>query len=135
MSFMVTRKVAIDVIRAYRKAWIDKDSEAIIKIFTKNGRYHEYVLKKPYKGHNEIKKYWEDKVVATQRNIRFKLLNLYIQKNVAVAESDIRFDDTKRNIGIHMKELMILEFKGNKISYLREYWSSEHLRNGKVIPK
>ena len=132
---MVTRKVALEVIRKYKQAWIDRDPKAIIKIFTENGRYYEYVMKKPYIGRNRIKKYWEEKVVATQRNIRFKLLNLYIQGNVAVAESDVRFNDIGRNIEIHMKELIILEFKGNEISYLRGYWSSEHIRNGKVIPK
>ena len=38
-------------------------------------------------------------------------------------------------ITIHMRVIMIMEIKGSKISNLREYWSSEHIKNKKIIPK
>lgn len=135
VDYVVERKVALQIIEKYKEAWVKKDPEAILKIFTKNGRYHEYVLKKPFIGHKEIRKYWEEKVVATQKSIKFRLLNLYIEEDVAIAECEASFYDIKRKIKIHMKLLMILQIKGGKISYLREYWSSEHLINGKIVDK
>jgi hypothetical protein len=123
---MLKRKTALEIVRRYGDAWINKDPEAIVSLFTNNGRYHEYVLKKPYLGHSGIRKYWERNVVKNQFNIKFRLLKLYIAEQTAIAECDASFYEKRRRINIHMKLLLILEIKGNKISYLREYWSSEH---------
>jgi ketosteroid isomerase-like protein len=83
---MVERKIVMGLIKKYEDAWVKRDLDAIIKIFTKNGTYHERVLYLSFVGHSEIKKYWMDKVVVEQEDIRFKLLNLYIQGNTAIAE-------------------------------------------------
>lgn len=125
---MLRRGTALDIIRKYGKAWENKDPEAVLKIFTRNGRYHEYVLKKPYAGHSGIRSYWQRNVVENQFNIRFRLLKLYTAGNTAIAECDARFYEKRRRIKIHMRLLLILEMSGKKISYLREYWSSEHSR-------
>lgn len=126
---MVSRKVVLKTIEKYKNAWITRDPESILEIFTKNGKYHERVLKKPFVGHSQIRKYWKDKVVAEQKNIKFVLLNLYIEGDTAIAEWEANFYDMVYRDNVHMKEVAILEFKGNKISSLREYWSSEHQNN------
>ena len=125
---MVERKTVIKLIKKYEEAWVNRDAEAILEVFTKNARYHERVLKKPFLGHYGIRKYWQDKVVGEQEKIRFKLLNLYIEKNTAIAEWEARFYDKKRKVKVHMKEVAILKLKGDKIASLREYWSSEHVK-------
>ncbi len=112
-----------------------RDPEILLSIFTKNGRYHEHAFNKPFVGHKEIRKYWEDNVVANQKDIKFRLLNLYIERNVVIAECESSFYDLRRKFTIHMRLLMLLEIKGNKISYLREYWESEHLIDGRVVAK
>lgn len=123
---MVDKKVVEKVIGDYASAWINRDPEAIIKIFTKDGEYHERVLGKPFIGHNEIKQYWKDKVIGEQEDIKFKLLALYIDGDTAIAEWEATFHDCKMKYDTHMKEVAVLEFKGDKIKSLREYWSSEH---------
>lgn len=125
---MVERKVVLGLIRKYKEAWIKRDPEAIIKIFTKDAIYHERVLKKPHVGSLAIKKYWSDKVIREQKNIRFKLLNLYIDGNIAVAEWEANSYDIKDKDNVHMKEVAILKIKGNKIASLHEYWSSIHTK-------
>lgn len=125
---MVSRKLVKSLIKEYEKAWITRNPEAIASIFTKNGIYHERVLEKPFVGSNQIKKYWVDKVIGEQKNIRFKLLNFYIQDDTAIEEWEARFHNTKKNAEIHMKEVAILKIKGNKIAALREYWASETLK-------
>ena len=122
---MVSKKIVRQLIEKYKKAWVEQNPADIVKIFAKNGIYHEKVLEKPFVGHAQIKKYWKDKVVGEQKNIRFRLLNLFVDGNVAIAEWEARFYDKKRKTNIHMKEIAILKIRNNKISSLREYWSSE----------
>ena len=121
---MVTRKTVIGIINKYKNAWVNRDPEAIVKIFSKNGKYQERVLKRPLIGHSKIKRYWQDKVVGEQKDIKFKLLHLYISGSTAIAEWDARFYDKKNRDNVHIREIAVLEIKGHKISSLREYWSS-----------
>jgi len=124
---MLTKKQVLKVIKLYSEAWIKKDSEKILEVFTPDAVYQEWAFEKPHVGHKEIKKYWKSKVVDEQRDIEFKLLDLFIDtaRNTAIAEWEARFfinNAPKKN---HMKEVAILEFKGNKIKRLREYWANK----------
>jgi ketosteroid isomerase-like protein len=119
----------LEIIEKYENAWTERNPEAIIKIFKKNGIYHERVLEKPFVGHSQIKKYWKDKVIGEQENIKFKLLHLYIDGDTAIAEWEVKFYDKIDKNKVHMKEIAVLNIKGNKIQSLREYWSSKHVKN------
>lgn len=132
---MLDRKTALQIVRKYGNAWVRRDTKEILRIFAKNGVYHEYVLKKPFVGHSEIREYWEGRIRSNQRNIHFKPMKIYIERNTIVAECDAGFDDVKRGIRIRMKLLLLLKIKEGKIANLREYWSSEHLLNNEVIDK
>ena len=124
---MNTKASVRATIGKYAEAWKNRDPEAIIRIFAKNGRYHERVLDKPFIGHKAIKQYWTDKVVGEQTRIRFKLHNLYLDGNTAIAEWEARFYDKKKRYSTHMKEIAVLELAPDgKIRSLREYWTSEH---------
>lgn len=122
---MLDRETVLNVIKIYKESWENQDSVKILSIFTNDARYHERVLKKPYNGHAEIKKYWETKVVEEQSNIKFELLNLYIDGSTVIAEWDAKFNNLKKGTRVHMIEVAILEFAGDKIQSLREYWVSE----------
>ncbi len=124
---MITKKLAEKILETYKEAWIKQDTNKILSIFHKDGIYHERVLKKPFIGHKEIANYWKTKVVLEQSKIEFKLLNYYISKNTLIAEWDATFNSNIEKSGIHIKEVAIIEIKGNKIQSLREYWQSERI--------
>ncbi|MDA3856140.1 MAG: nuclear transport factor 2 family protein [Candidatus Woesearchaeota archaeon] len=124
---MVEKKVVLDLIEIYKKAWITQDPEMIITIFHENCEYGEYLLKGAYKGHQEIKDYWQRKVVEEQSEIKFNLLNLYIDGDTAIAEWDSTFFSNIEKKTIHIVEVAILEILDGKIKRLREYWHSERL--------
>lgn len=125
---MVTRRTVMKLLKKYGDAWANKDPDAILEVFTRNAKYYERVFENPFSGHSGIKKYWIDKVVGEQENISFKLLSVYMAGNTAIAEWEAKFHDKKRDIGIHMKEVAILEFRNDRISSFREYWDSEHTK-------
>ena len=117
--------------KKYGKSWEKKDSNLILECFTKNGIYQESPLAKPYKGHKEIKKFWEETVVRDTKNIKFKLGKCYLSNDckTGFAEWECKNDhkwkcDGKWRKG-HMVGIMILNMKYGKISFLNEYWNFE----------
>jgi hypothetical protein len=124
---MINKNIAENILKIYGEAWVEQDINKILSIFHKDGLYHERVLKKPFIGHKEIAQYWKEKVVEEQSKIQFKILNYYISENTVIAEWEATFYSNIEHAHIHMKEVAILEIKGNKIQSLREYWQSEKL--------
>jgi len=115
------------VLKVYEDAWVNQDPEKILTIFTKDATYHERAFEKPFVGHAQIKQYWQSKVVEEQSEIKFKLLHFWIDGNTVLAEWDASFYSNIEKARIHIIEIAILEFKGDKIKSLREYWHSKRL--------
>jgi ketosteroid isomerase-like protein len=122
-----------EVVDTYLRAWMDQDPDLIVTIFTENATYHERVLQEPIRTLAGVRNYWQSKVVEGQANIRAELLNLYLVDNAspktAVAEWEAQFDDVVEGCRKRMREVAILEFEGEKIASLREYWASERLEH------
>ena len=119
---MLNRKIAKGILKKYEGAWVHQDVNMILSIFAKNWVYHEKVFEKPFRGHKEISKYWENNICNDQSNIKFRLLNFFICGNTIIAEWEAKFHSNKVNSLIRIREAAILEIRGQKIKSLREYW-------------
>ncbi|MGH3524517.1 MAG: nuclear transport factor 2 family protein [Mycobacterium sp.] len=115
------------VIDIYLRAWVTQDPDLIITIFTPAATYYERVFQDPIRNHDGIREYWRTKVVSEQANIQAELLNLYVDGSTAIAEWEARFDDVVAGHRKRMREVALLEFDGDRIASLREYWVSERL--------
>ena len=122
---MINKEQVVSILNRYQDAWEKQDVDILTDIFCENGIYHENAFEAPYIGLDEIRGYWISKVVKQQENIRFKLLNMYLEGAVAIAEWEAWFFDKEEKKNQHIKEVAIIEFKDNKIYSLREYWASE----------
>jgi ketosteroid isomerase-like protein len=120
---------AAATVQTYLKAWNEQDPDLIVTIFTDDATYHERVLQEPIRTLAGIRQYWETKVVAEQANIDARLLNLYLADDgtTAIAEWEATFDDLVKGHRKRMREVAILEFRGELIASLREYWASEDI--------
>jgi len=114
-----------ELIDTYIRAWTTQDPDLILNIFTRAATYHERVLEQPIRGHAGIREYWQTKVVQEQANIQAELLSLYLDGTTAIAEWEARFDDLIKGHRKRIREVAILEFDGDRIAGLREYWVSE----------
>lgn len=116
-------------IDTYLKAWNEQDPGLIVTIFTDDATYHERVLQEPIRTLAGIRDYWQTKVVTEQANIDARLLNVYHADDgtTAIAEWEATFDDLVKGHRKRMREVAILEFRGDLIASLREYWASENL--------
>ncbi|MVU77111.1 nuclear transport factor 2 family protein [Nocardia sp. ET3-3] len=122
---MLTEDTARRVIDTYFRAWETQDPALIVTIFTENATYAERAFEEPHRGRTGIAAYWKDKVVGDESDIRCRLLSLYLDGQTAIAEWEAEFAD----LGVRklMREVAILEFDGDKIASLREYWQTKNL--------
>ena len=121
----LTRQDAHEVIATYIKAWESQDPDLIVTIFTPDATYHERVLQDPIPDRESIRRYWQDKVVTAQANIKCELLSLYLDGETVIAEWEAEFDDLAEGVRKRMREIAVLVFEGRLIASLREYWASE----------
>lgn len=130
----LTREQARAVLDTYIQAWETQDPDLIVTIFTASATYHERVLQDPIPDRDAIRRYWQEKVVRSQANIKCELLNLYLDGTTVIAEWQAEFDDLAQNVRKRMREIAVLTFEGTLVSSLREYWSSERIGPVSAIP-
>lgn len=123
----LTKQDVRDVLDVYIRAWETQDPDLIVTIFTATATYHERVLEAPIPNRAAIRRYWETKVAEEQANIKCELLNVYLDGATAVAEWEAEFDDVVQGVRKRMREIAVLDFDGQQIAALREYWSSERV--------
>jgi ketosteroid isomerase-like protein len=123
----ISRHEARTAIETYIRAWEGQDPDLIVTIFAPTATYHERVLQDPIPDRNAIREYWQSKVVESQRDIRVKLLNMYIDGDTVIAEWEAEFDDLTQGMRKRMREIAVLTFGGGLITSLREYWASEQI--------
>lgn len=113
------------VMKRYGKAWEKKDINLILDCFTKNGIYQESPLAKPYRGHKAIAKFWEEIVVKNTEGIKFKTGKCYVSRDEKIGFAEWKCKNLYEGVRGKMVGIMILKMKGNKITYLNEYWNTE----------
>lgn len=111
--------------KKYGKAWETQDSQLILDCFTKNGVYQESPLAKPYRGHKAIKKFWEKEICKNTKKILFKLKKCFVSKDNKTGFCEWECQNIYRGKMHFMVGIAILTMKGNKISYLNEYWNTK----------
>ena len=117
----MTKERALELINIYGKAWEGRDAAMILTVFTPEATYFD-PREGMQKGHAGIKAYWESKVIGSQKDIHFTLLNVWVDKETVIAEWNAKFVDTARNLFIDMTEVGIFGTEGELFSSLREYY-------------
>ena len=115
-----------EVMKKYGKAWENQDTELILDCFTKKGIYQESPLAKPYRGHKEIKKFWDNVVVKDTANITFRLGKCYVSEDRKTGFAEWECKNIYKKKKNYMVGIMILKMKGDKIDYLNEYWNQDN---------
>ncbi|MDP3729718.1 MAG: nuclear transport factor 2 family protein [bacterium] len=119
----MTKNEALKLLTIYGKAWVTRDPDLIITIFTEDANYND-----PHEpeniGREAIRIYWKNKVIGEQTDITFDLKNVWVDGDVVIAEWRATFKDIKRNLHINLKEIAVFTVKDGKFSSLREYYKS-----------
>ena len=68
---------ATKLLEVYGRAWVTRDPELIVTIFTEEATYND--PKEPENiGRDAIKNYWQYKVVGEQEDVTFDLKNVWV---------------------------------------------------------
>lgn len=119
----MTKEEATRLIEIYGRAWETRDPELIVTIFTEDATYND--PREPENvGIEAIRKYWQTKVIGEQDDIKFKLINIWIDGETVIAEWHATFIKTKENVFVDMTEVAIFGTRDGKFSSLREYYKS-----------
>lgn len=110
--------------KKYGKSWESQDTNILLSCFTKNGIYQESPLVKPYIGHAEIAHFWNQVVRKETSRIKFKLGKCYVSKDGEAGFAEWECNNFHRGHKNYMAGIMILKMKGDKITYLNEYWNT-----------
>ncbi len=120
----LSKQQATKLLQIYGKAWEEQDADLILTIFTEDATYND-PKETLNQGHKAIRDYWVMKVIGEQKDIQFKLLNVWIDGETIIAEWNAKFIDTKRNLHLDMNEVAVFGTRDGKFSSLREYYKSK----------
>lgn len=119
----MTKDEATKLLNIYGEAWVKRDPELIVTIFTESATYND-----PHEpeniGREAIRQYWISKVIGEQDDITFDLRNVWLDGETVIAEWHATFKDIKRNLMIEMDEVAIFAIDGDRFCSLREYYKS-----------
>lgn len=113
----------------YRKAWEERDTAAVVGLFTEDAIYREQPYEAPFLGRAGIGDYWT-KVTATQDDVRLRYGTPIVDGRHAAVEWWV----TMRNGGADVSlagEFWLSFDDAGLCSELREYW---HFAEGRQSP-
>lgn len=117
------KEEAIKLLETYGRAWETQDPELIVSIFTDDATYDD-PKEEVSSGREAIRVYWKKKVVLEQKDIKFNLLNVWVDGETVIAEWFATFIDVPRNVRIELTEVAVFTVKDGLFSGLREYYKS-----------
>jgi len=113
------------VMSKYGQAWETQDPSLILECFTRDAIYQENPLSKPYRGHTQIKDFWNRVVVEETTGIKFRLMKCYVSDDGKTGFAEWRCKNTNKGRKGTMVGVTIIKMKGPKITYLNEYWNTK----------
>jgi limonene-1,2-epoxide hydrolase len=119
----VTRELADRLLGTYKRAWEEQDSDLILTIFHPDATYQERALGQPMTGHEQIRRYWIEKVCTEQSDISFEIINSMISGKILVAEWRANFMSSIEG-RVDLAEVAIIEVEGEKIRSFREFFDA-----------
>jgi len=118
---MTTADLALWLER-YGKAWVDRDPDAALGLFSADARYHETPFDPPALGLAGIRQYWQ-RVPETQRDIRFEATPLAIAGEDCIARWHAAFTRIATGARIELDGVFVLRFDDRGMcKELREWW-------------
>ena len=107
----------------YARAWELDDDGAVAELFTDDATYRSSPFEEPYRGIDEIRRYWRD-VTATQSRVEVRIGRTVADGNHAVVEWWTEMDS--KGTPVTLPGALLLDLDENGLcTALREYWNLE----------
>ncbi len=126
-NLTITADEAVAWLADYERAWETRDADLIVALFTPDGLYQETRFVAPFEGAAGIRRYWEEDVVARQRDIEFDSELWAVDRAIACAGWRTTFTDLKHGMRRKLDGVFRLTFasrseRGLLCARLDEWW-------------
>jgi SnoaL-like domain len=116
-------------IAAYGKAWVERDAEAVVGLFTEEAVYASHPFRTPHVGSEEIRAYWT-RATSTQEDLELRFGEPVVHGSKAIVEWWAIMRD--EGAWITLPGCLLLRFAPDgRCEELREYW---HVEDGRHDP-
>lgn len=116
---MITESDARTWIEAYGQAWVTRDPDRIVRLFTPDATYRERRFQPALKGIDAIRNYWEVIVVASQRDVSFEPDFVAVAGDQAVIHWTAQFTWLPINGIMELDAMNRITFAGETLDGLR----------------
>lgn len=111
-------------LRAYKKAWEERDPQAAADLFTNDAEYYWTPLDPPARGPAGVAAAWEG-AVSQQRDITFTYEILAVTATLGIARWRAEFIRTPAQAKVVIEGILAVEFAAlQKCRIFREWWHS-----------
>lgn len=83
--YNISESDAANWLEGYKSAWIGRDVDLAVSLFTDDAEYKEKRFGEPLLGHPTLRSYWNDRIYEHQRDISFAYQIWSVQENICVA--------------------------------------------------
>jgi SnoaL-like domain len=109
---------------AYHQAWISRDAEQVVRLFTMDALYQSHPFRSPYRGHAEIQAYWQH-ATRSQVDLEVRWGTPVVSGKRIVVEWWATMRDTGEG-DLTLPGCLLLRFSDEGLcEELREYWHIE----------
>jgi len=82
---MILETEAANWLDRYKAAWVNRDVELAVSLFTDDAEYREKRFGEPLQGHPTLRAYWNDRIFEHQRDISFAYQIWSVKEDICVA--------------------------------------------------
>ena len=113
----------VDWLTAYGQAWEAGDPDAVVKLFTVDGTYHEMPFDEPMFGADAIRQYWTEGAKDSQESIKFSFVPVAETETTGFARWSASFVRVPGGQRVEIEGFLEAEFaRPGVCSYFREWW-------------
>jgi ketosteroid isomerase-like protein len=112
----------------YGRAWVERDSELAVALFTEDASYTQTPFGPTFRGHDEIRRYWVE-ITADESDVEYQAGDPLVDGSRVAFEFWVTMKLGGKPVTLPGCVVVVLGDEG-RCSQLREYW---HQQDG-VVP-
>jgi len=109
------------IMEAYQRAWETHDAALVVELFTEDATYQENPFGEPIRGHDGIRRYWEE-ATGSHRDVHFRWQLVCSAEDLHVVEWQAEFTRADSGRRMELRGVMLVELRGERVFRFREYW-------------
>ncbi len=110
-----------DVLQRYKRAWEDRDVDAVMELYAADAEHRDHPFRDPYQGANAIRAMWND-IATNEVNVEFDAERVYVAGRTVLASWHAAYTDAANGDRVRVRGFATFELDATGlIERLREW--------------